>query len=139
MRTLEGVRLGAEEWCWTARGSPPATGNSAWLTAAARAIVKLVLARRSTPPAPAPARTRACTRTSSPARNGRLGMKLSPVPVEYARSTPPCGPLLDPATCTAETRVPGAPRKLIWVFGEASGVPGSGDSASGLAAAEEAL
>src|SRR2546427_13287457 len=51
-----------------------------------------------------PARTRACTRTRSPARNGRLGMKLSPVPVEYARRTPWCGPLFEPATRTAETR-----------------------------------
>ena len=33
---------------------------------------------------------------------------------------------------------PAAPRKLIWVLGEASGVPGSGETATGLAAAAAA-
>jgi hypothetical protein len=62
-------------------------------------------------------------------------MKLSPVPVEYGRSTPLCEPLREPLTVTPETVVPLPPRKLICVLAEASGVPGWGETATGLALA----
>ena len=41
-------------------------------------------------------------------------------------------PVLEPTTRTFVTVVPAAPRKLIWVAGEASGVPGWGETATGL-------
>jgi hypothetical protein len=44
-------------------------------------------------------------------------------------------PLLEPTTETCETVVAGPPRKLIWVVGEASPVPGSGETVIGLVAA----
>src|SRR5690242_11294257 len=66
-------------------------------------------------------------------------MKLSPVPVEYGRSTPLWEPLLEPLTTTPETVVPGPPRKLICVLGEASGVPGCGETATGLDTAARAV
>ena len=77
----------------------------------------------------------ACTVTRSPATNGLVGMKLSPVLVEYACKRPGCVPLREPATLTFATVVPAPPRKLICVVGDASGVPGSGETVTGLAAA----
>ena len=65
-------------------------------------------------------------------------MKLSPVPVEYARRTPVCAPLCEPTALTLATVVAELPRKLIWVLEEASGVPGCGETATGLAAAAAA-
>ncbi len=106
-------------------------GNSVWLTGAWWAIVKLERAVAVAPPV----LTCAVTVTRSPAMNGCAGRKLSPVPVEYARRTPACTPLREPTTCTSDTCVAPVPRKLIWVLGEASGVPGSGETATGLATA----
>ncbi len=80
-----------------------------------------------------PASARTVTR--SPATNGLSGMKLSPVPVEYACRRPGWVPLREPTTLTFATVVPAPPRKLICVVGEASGVPGSGETVTGLAAA----
>jgi hypothetical protein len=79
--------------------------------------------------------TCAVTVTRSPGVNGWRGRKLSPVPVEYARSTPECTPLWEPTARTLDTVVPASPRKLTWVLAEASCVPGAGDTATGLAAA----
>src|SRR5580704_12172463 len=108
-------------------------GNSSWLTAAWWATVKVVVTACVGVPAPVP--TSAWTLTRSPGTNGRVGRKLSPVPVEYACRRPGCTPERDPTTRTFATCVPVPPRKLIWVAGEASGVPGSGETVTALAAA----
>jgi hypothetical protein len=42
-----------------------------------------------------------------------VGKKLSPVPVEYAFSTPLCTPLADPRTRTEATVILAALKKLI--------------------------
>jgi hypothetical protein len=63
-------------------------------------------------------------------------MKLAPSPVEYGRTTPLCNPLREPTARTALTCVPAAPRKLIWVDGDASGVPGCGEIATTPLAAD---
>ncbi len=111
------------------------SGNCTWLGEYWWATVKLVV----TGPVAGPAVTRARTVTCSPAVNGRLGMKLSPVPVEYGRSTPVCLPLREPVTATEEIVVPLPPRKLICVAGDASGVPGCGETATGFVAAARAI
>jgi hypothetical protein len=103
-------------------------GNWVWLTASWWATVKLVLTVCVAPPVS----TRAWTVTCSPSTKRCCGTKLSPVPVEYARRLPPWLPLCEPTTCTSETFVPAPPRKLIWVAGEASGVPGSGETVTAL-------
>src|SRR5439155_7495894 len=40
----------------------------------------------------------------------------------------------EPTTSTRAILAPGPPRKLIWLCGEASSVPGSGDTVTGLTA-----
>ena len=54
-------------------------------------------------------------------------------------SRPTCTPVFEPTTTTSRSLEAGAPRKLIWVCGSASGVPASGESttdgADALAAA----
>ena len=59
--------------------------------------------------------------------------------VEYASILPACSPLREPTTFTPETVVPGPPRKLIWVVGEASAVPGSGETVIEFTAAASTL
>jgi len=109
-------------------------GKTFSFTGAGRATVKLVVAASVAPPT----LTCACTLTRSPGVNGWAGTKLSPVPVEYARRLPVWLPLRDPTAFTDATLVPAGPRKLICVPGVASGVPGIGETATGLDAAATA-
>ena len=68
------------------------------------------------------------TVTRSPSANGRAGTKLAPSPCEYAAQAPACAPVREPTTLTALSSPDGTPRKLICVCGEASRLPGSGDT-----------
>jgi hypothetical protein len=58
-------------------------------------------------------------------------MKLAPRCPVYAARRPGCDPLRDPTTLTDLISPLGGPRMLIWVEGEASGVPSEGEIASG--------
>src|SRR4051794_23792645 len=69
------------------------------------------------------------TVTPSPSSNGVAGTKLAPRSPEYARSLPGCAPLTDARTSTLRMIAGRVPRMLICVCGEASGVPGDGESA----------
>ena len=110
------------------RRCPDGCGNSAWATGAWKATVKWVwtsaAARRRS-------LTRALTVTCSPGRTavrrqealagaGRVGLERA---VVAARA--------EPTTLTRVTFVPGPPRKLICVRGEASPFPGNGDTMTG--------
>ena len=74
------------------------------------------------PTSGAPARTV----TLSPGLNGFVRTKLAPCPSECDLSTPVWAPVFEPVTCTVPSPLGGTPRKLIWVCGEATGVPAVG-------------
>jgi hypothetical protein len=50
-----------------------------------------------------------------------------------------CAPLAEPVTVTEAMWAGETPRTLIWVRGEASGVPASGEIASGAADAADTI
>ncbi len=130
--TEGGCSVGSETKLWLAPGlaaggvRPAGSGK---LTS--RAIVKLVPTRAAWPRAP----TTADTVTRSPSEKPRAGRKLAPAALAYERSSPLCDPLREPFTETSEICPAGTPRKLIWVCGEASGVPFSGDNVTACAPA----
>src|SRR5215207_4574582 len=68
--------------------------------------------------------------TRSPSVNGSRGMKLAPRASEYRRRLPGCEPVAVPVARTERMRCGFTPRMLIWVSGEAAGVPGAGEIAS---------
>src|SRR5204863_4081621 len=64
-------------------------------------------------------------------------MKLAPFPSECALRTPLCVPVFEPTTLIPVSWEGEAPRKLIWVRAEASGVPAIGNTATFDAAPED--
>src|SRR5438874_11309863 len=64
-------------------------------------------------------------------------MKLAPLPSECALRTPLCVPVFEPTTLIPISWEGEAPRKLIWVWVFASGVPAIGNTATFDAAPEE--
>ena len=74
---------------------------------------------------------RIVTLTRSPCVSGRRRTKLAPRRPLYARNAPLTSPLAEPTTRTESIRLGDTPRMLICVSGEASGVPGSGEIATG--------
>src|ERR1019366_8835897 len=75
-----------------------------------------------------PLRRRARTVKSSPSENGLAGTKLAPSPWGQESSRPACTPLREPVTLITLMSAAGTPRKLIWVAGEASRLPDTGDT-----------
>ena len=66
------------------------------------------------------------TVTVSPGLNGRAGMKLAPLPSEWDWRRPVWSPVREPVTRTVPSSTGPAPRKLIWLWGDAAGVPAEG-------------
>src|SRR5947209_9114723 len=78
------------------------------------------------------------TLTRSPGRKPRAGTKLAPGSLAYGCRRPGWRPLRDPLTPSTWMSRACGPRMLICVAGEASGVPGCGDSAAGGSADRDA-
>ena len=68
------------------------------------------------------------TVTVSPGANWVNGRKLAPRPSESPRNVPLWFPLLDPTTVTVPICVIGTPRKTIWLWGDATRLPGMGNT-----------
>ena len=68
------------------------------------------------------------TLTVSPPRSGLSSTKLAPLPSECGRSVPVWVPDREPLTVTLPSCAGGAPRRLIWVSGEADWTPGMGNA-----------
>src|SRR6516165_1421612 len=83
------------------------------------------------PPEPFTMLSPVITVTVSPGANGWLGMKLPPSPSESAWIVPLWAPVLDPTTWTEPMLLAGMPRKVIWVWGSALFVFGSGYTLTG--------
>src|SRR5258707_9985173 len=128
--TFGGCSVGAETKLWfvaSLAGGGGAPAGSEWATR--RAVVNDVPTRLVWPRLP----TSAVTLTFSPSSKPRLRTKLAPFALAYERRRPLWLRLREPTTDTWEISPAGAPRKLICVFGDASGVPFSGDSVSASA------
>src|SRR2546426_2266378 len=135
MRSEGGVRSGREWKCWTPLGLPPGSGIRCSLPELMNRAIVNVTAPLRAPTSGAPARTV----TLSPGLNGFIRTKLAPCPSECDLSTPVWAPVFEPVTCTVPSELGGAPRKLTWVCGEATGVPAVGYTATGGVATPELL
>src|SRR5207249_2591879 len=81
--------------------------------------------------APAAAdRNVAVTETRSPAEKGWRGENAVPLPAGWALKRPACWPLREPTTLTAPISPGETAGKSMSVPGEASGVPGKGNTSS---------